>query len=88
MLPHSTAVGSHFVVAVAVACASPVAIGIAGVGDSALAPSGTCCSPAVAVVVAVAAFVAAIVAAVVAVATVAAVVDCAFCVLYYRFGQG
>ena len=75
MLPHSTVVSSHFVAAVADACTSPVVIGIVVVRDSVLAPSGPCCSPAVAVVVAVAAFVVAIVAAVVAVATVAAVVD-------------
>ena len=74
MLPHSTVVGTHFVAAVAVACVFPVAVGIAVVGDSALAPSGTCCLPAIVVVVVDAAFVAAIAAAVAVVATVVAVV--------------
>ena len=75
MILHSTVVGIHFVAAVAVACMHPGAVGIVVVGDSALAPSGTCCLPTVAVVVVAAAFVAAIVAAVAVVATVAAVVS-------------
>ena len=57
MLLHSTVAGTHFVAAVAVACMFPAVEGIVVVGVAALTPSGTCCLPAIVVVVVDAAFI-------------------------------